>query len=197
MSNDRTPDLPLKRSSFQLLASAQAGDEDALDQLYRRYLPHLTRWARGRLPRWARDLVNTEDVVQETMMQSLRHVEHIEYRSEGAFQRYLRTALKNRIRNEIRKAHRTPLAKTLGDETARQPTPLEALIGREAVEVFETAFAQLNPKDQEAITARLEMGLKYQQVAEALELASPDAARMAVKRAIQRLVQRMSDVKRD
>ena len=52
-------------SSVELLERARAGDSDALDRLLGRYLPRLRRWASGRLPRRARDLSDTDDLVQE------------------------------------------------------------------------------------------------------------------------------------
>ena len=53
--------------SLELLRRARAGDNSALDRLFQRYLPSLHRWAHGRIPRWARNSVDTADVVQETM----------------------------------------------------------------------------------------------------------------------------------
>jgi hypothetical protein len=57
-------------SSLTLLQRARAGDRAALDLLIARYLPRMERWARGRLPRWARDMADTQDVVQEALFQS-------------------------------------------------------------------------------------------------------------------------------
>jgi DNA-directed RNA polymerase specialized sigma24 family protein len=54
-----------------LLQRARQGDQDALNALFERYLPALRRWARGRLPRWTRDLRDTDDLVQETLVQTL------------------------------------------------------------------------------------------------------------------------------
>ena len=70
-------------STFLLIEQIRAGDKSALDRLLRRFLPLLTRWASGRLPRGARDLSDTEDLVQETIISALRHIDHIEIRGEG------------------------------------------------------------------------------------------------------------------
>ena len=59
-------------STFQLLAQARAGDRTALDTLFARYLPPLRRWATGRLPRWARDVSDTQDLVQDTLLQTFK-----------------------------------------------------------------------------------------------------------------------------
>jgi hypothetical protein len=60
--------LPALDSTFDLVERAKSGDHDALNQLFARYLPPLRRWASGRLPRWTRDLMDTDDLVQETVV---------------------------------------------------------------------------------------------------------------------------------
>ncbi|HVS66350.1 MAG TPA: hypothetical protein VMT85_22925 [Thermoanaerobaculia bacterium] len=51
---------PTQESTATLLGKARAGDEDARERLIRRYLPVLRQWARGRLPGYARDAVDTD-----------------------------------------------------------------------------------------------------------------------------------------
>jgi hypothetical protein len=53
-------------TTFHLIERARAGDQEALERLFARHLKPLQRWARGRLPKWARDLADTDDLVQET-----------------------------------------------------------------------------------------------------------------------------------
>ena len=95
-------------SSVQLLARIRAGDTDALNRLMARHLPALQRWARGRLPVGVRDLEDTADLVQESVIQALKHLDHFEYRREGALQAYLRQAVYNRIRMEFRRKRSRP-----------------------------------------------------------------------------------------
>jgi len=71
-------------STLSLLERARAGDQDALNDLFARYAPPLRRWASGRLPRWARDLSDTPDLVQETLLNTFRNIEGFEFRDEGA-----------------------------------------------------------------------------------------------------------------
>ena len=99
--------IPLD-SSLTLLERARAGDRAALDSLVARYLPRLQRWASGRLPHWARDLADTQDLVQETLVQTFQRIEAFDSRGEGALQAYLRQAILNRIRDELRRAKRRP-----------------------------------------------------------------------------------------
>jgi RNA polymerase sigma-70 factor (ECF subfamily) len=179
-------------STFNLLERARAGDREALDALFARYLPLLRRWASGRLPRWARDLADTHDLVQETLLQTFKKVGTFEYRGEGALQAYLRQVLANRIREEFRKAARRPDGTGL-DEGQVDPaaSPLELAIGREALDDYERALEGLRPEEREAIVARLEMGLSYDELARALGKPSAEAARKAAERALARLIEAM------
>jgi hypothetical protein len=48
-------------STVELLARARSGDEAALNEVFARAIPLLKRWASGRLPRWTRDMIDTDD----------------------------------------------------------------------------------------------------------------------------------------
>jgi RNA polymerase sigma factor (sigma-70 family) len=184
--------MSLAESTVVLLEKAKAGNREALDSLFARYLPPLRRWASGRLPARARDLLDTHDVVQDVLLQTFRHIEGIEWRHDGALRAYLRQAVMNRIRDELRRAARRPAGPPIGDDhPAEGPSPLEAAIGREGAERYEAALARLKDGDREAIIARLELGCSYEEVAEALEKPTPEAARKAVQRAVVRLVEEM------
>jgi RNA polymerase sigma-70 factor (ECF subfamily) len=180
-------------STFALLQRAQAGDRSAVERLFLRYFPRLQRWARGRLPAGVRDMADTQDLVQETLIQAFTRLEHFEYRGEGALQAYLRQVLLNRIRMEFRKAGRRPVAVALDDEQLDSaPSPLEQAIGREGVQRYEAALERLRPKEREAIIARFELGMSYQELADALEKSSIEAARKVTERAVRRLIEEMA-----
>ena len=187
-----------REATLDLLERAKAGDRHALDLLIARYLPRLQRWAHGRLPVWARDLAETQDLVQETVFRAFTHVERFEIRGEGALQAYLRQALINRIREEIRRAGRRPQAAALESQTADAgPSPLEEAIGQEAVERYESALSRLRPEDRQAIIGRIELGLTNEELADALGKPTPNAARMAVERALLRLAKEMRHGSKD
>jgi RNA polymerase sigma factor (sigma-70 family) len=180
-------------SSFALVLRARTGDDDAVGQLCSRYLPRLQRWAHGRLPAYARSAVETQDLAQETLIQAVRHLKTFEPRHEGAFQAYLRQTLLNRIRDEIRRGRRRGPADSLDTSApAKSPSPLEEAIGQETLERYEEALGRLRPEDREAIIARIEMGLDYAEVAEALGKPSAGAANMAVSRALVKLAKEMA-----
>jgi RNA polymerase sigma-70 factor (ECF subfamily) len=131
-----------------------------------RHLPRLRRWASGRLPRWARDIADTQDLVQETLLQTFKRIDRFEARGDGALQAYLRQGVLNRIRDEFRRAGRRPANEALDSQKPDAgPSPLEEAIGRQAVERYETALQRLRAEDREAIVARIEMGFTHEQLA--------------------------------
>jgi len=185
-------DAPLE-TTISLLARAKDGDSSALDQLVERSLPPLRRWARGRLPQYARGLGDTQDLVQDAVLRTLPRLSSFEARHPGALQAFLRQAVANRIIDEIRKVNRRPSIGELPDtQPDTGPSPLEQAIGREGFERYEAALQQLKPADREAIIARIELQQSYEEVAIALGKPSADSARMAVTRAIARLIAVMS-----
>jgi RNA polymerase sigma-70 factor (ECF subfamily) len=179
-------------STTTLLERARAGDRDAIDALFARCVPPLRRWARGRLPRWARDLADTHDVVQEAVLQTFKHIETFEARGEGALQAYLRQAVMNRIRDHIRRVERRPVTTELDTQQEDEgPSPLEQAVGRQAVERYEGALARLSDTDRELIVASVELGYNYEQLAEATGRPTADAARKAARRALIKLAEEM------
>jgi RNA polymerase sigma-70 factor (ECF subfamily) len=179
-------------STEHLLTRARTGDAGALNEIFTRCLPPLRRWASGRLPAYTRDLLDTDDLVQDTVAQTLKRLDTFEPRREGALQAYLRQAVMNRVRDQLRRVARRPAAEVLDSNHADDgASPLEQAIGREAVDRYEAALERMRPDDREAIIARVELGYGYEQLAEAIGKSSPDAARMAVGRALLRLAEEM------
>jgi len=187
---------PLNGTSLEatsvLLERVRAGDDAALDTLVSRYLIPLRRWASGRLPAWARDLRDTDDIVQDTLIGTLRHLDGFEVRKDGALHAYLRQSIGNRIRDEIRRINRRPAVETAHEAIEdRSPSPLEAAIGTEALANYERALATLSVEERDGVIARVEFGLGYPEIAAALGKVSPDAARMMVSRALLHLAREM------
>jgi RNA polymerase sigma factor (sigma-70 family) len=185
--------LPLV-STVELLERFKQGDDEAINLLLERSLPPLKRWARGRLPPWARGTAETQDLVQNAVLRALPHFKTIEARHPGAVQAYLRQAIVNHIRDEIRrvKTHPPPLGLDERKPDDR-PSPLEQAIGREGIARYEAALQRLRPSEREAIVARLELQQSYEEVAIALGKPSAAAARMAVARAVKSLIAAMDD----
>jgi RNA polymerase sigma factor (sigma-70 family) len=180
-------------STLDLLERFKLGDEQAINLLVERSIPPLRRWARGRLPAWARGLAETQDLVQTALMRALPRLKEFEMRHAGALQAYLRQAVANHITDEIRKASTRPASELVDVQADPRPSPLEQAIGREGLERYETALASLRPIDREAIVARVELQQSYEEVAIALQKPNANAARVAVARAVKHLVKAMAD----
>ena len=179
-------------TTFELLERVRQGDRDALERLVARHVPPLRRWISGRLPGWARDLADTDDLVQETLLRTFTRIETFDNRGVGALQAYLRQAVLNRVRDELRRKGREPVridVEGLALEAAG--SPLEEAIGRETVERYEAALARLKPEERAAIIARVELDYTYEELAEALAKPSAEAARKAAQRALLRLAEEM------
>jgi RNA polymerase sigma-70 factor (ECF subfamily) len=193
-SSDRRPGDPPRdlESTFDLLERARRGDNEAIEQLFARHLKPLQRWATGRLPKWARNLADTDDLVQDTLFRTFKRLEDFEPRASGSLQAYLRRAVLNRLRDELRRKGRLPEMTDLDSLNYEGQSPIEETLGREVVAEYEQALARLNPDEQEAIIGRIEMGYTYEELARALGKPTPDAARKAAQRALVRLAEEMN-----
>lgn len=176
-------------TSLALLHRARKGERAALDELFARYVPFLRRLAHGKIPSWMRTGLETADLVQETLLHTFRRLDHFEPRGNGAMRAYLRQALQNRIQNVRRDAMRRPLAASLDaiDIPVDAASPLDEFLSAEERARYLNALAELQPEEREAIVGRFELGYSFEQLSAALGKPSPDAARMAVRRAVVRL----------
>ena len=184
---------PDAESTFHLLERANAGEPEALDALFARYLKPLQRWASGRLPDWARSAADTHDLVQDTLLNAFRKIGDFEPRREGAFQAYLRQAVMNRIRDELRRTRARPVGATFDEfDHAHDGSPEADAIGLVTFERYEAALAKLKAEDREAIIGRVELGQTYEELATSLGSPSADAVRKTVSRALVRLAKEMN-----
>lgn len=175
-------------SSVELLLRAKAGDDEALNGLLTRYLPRLQRWARRRLPWGLRTMLETADLVQDAVINTLPHLESLEIRSERAFEYYLKQAIKNRVIDLQKRSRRRPQrAETPRDVVESAASPEDVVLRADDADHYRSALARLKESERQAIVLRVERGLSYEEVAIQLGKRSPDAARMAVSRAIVRL----------
>ena len=194
LPGDRGPaaSRPTLESTVHLIARARAGDREALERLFARHEGPLRRWASGRLPNWARQLADTDDLVQDALVQTFKRIGDFEPRGVGALQGYLRHAVLNRLRDELRRRARQPeLTGIDAVDVESGQSPLEQAIGREGVERYERALERLRPEEREAIIGRVELGYTYEELAEVLAKPTGDAARKAAQRALMRLAEEL------
>lgn len=184
------PERPFSPAeTVELVQRAKAGDDDALEQLITRVRPRIHRWAHGRLPRGARSMLDTVDIVQDVLVSSVRQLEHFEQRGPGAFLAYLRRGLINRLEDERRKLACRPVQTEMPvDVESSGPSPLDRVLGDEQRARYEVALGELDDVEQAAIIGRFEWGYSYADLAIVLGKPTDGAARAAVVRAVQRLV---------
>jgi RNA polymerase sigma factor (sigma-70 family) len=185
------PSAPLD-STAVLIQRLREGDKDSLERLIQRHVAPLRRYVSGRLPRWARDLADTDDLVQDTLLRTFSKMDSFEVRGVGALQAYLRQAVMNRLRDELRRKGRAPALVDVDDQhLVGQGSPLEEAIGAEAAARYVAALARLEPEEREAIIGRVEMEYSYADLADVLGKPTADAARKATRRALLRLAEEM------
>jgi RNA polymerase sigma factor (sigma-70 family) len=187
MPQDIRPNAPAAalENTATLLARVRLGDKGAEERLFARYLPILRRWAHYRLPRTSRDLRDTDDLVQDTLLRAFRRLDAFEHRGEGAFLAYLRQVMMNAIRDDLRRSGARPRQTTLDDWISDPaPSALEEAMSRQWLSQFEDALAQLDEEKRQAVILRVEFGFSHQQVADALNKPSAEAARSVVARAL-------------
>ena len=179
-------------TSIRLLRRYKDGDAGALDELLERQIQPMRQWARGRLPRWARDEMNTDDIVQDVLVRTVGHLNSFEPHHDGALQSYLRQAVLHRIRDEIRRTRREP-GRDEVDVNARSasPSPEQEAEAVELFDAYEAALGRLSEDDREAIALRVDLALPYREIARITGKPSEEAAQMAVSRALVKLAREM------
>ena len=179
-------------STIDLLRRIKSGDESARGDLYRRYQPRLRQWARGKLPSWARDGLDTDDIVQDALLKTLDKLEDFEPRHDGALQGWLYTILRNRIRDEVKKARRRPSPDVINSrQVDPSPSPAQEAIGSETQRRYEEALDRLRDEERAVIVMRVEWNFSYEMIALETSKRTANAARMAVSRALVQLAREM------
>ncbi len=192
-SDRRQPGHHSDLSSRELLSRARRGDRSAVSALFARQVPALRRWARGRLPRWARDISDTTDLIQDAFLQTFRRLDRFEIRGQRALQAYLRQVVQNRINDEFRRFDRRPDEIALDERQPHDgPSPLAYVIDGQNRDRYLTALTRLRQEERELIVGRIELGYTYEQLALLSGKVTPDAARVAVRRSVLKLAEEMS-----
>jgi RNA polymerase sigma-70 factor, ECF subfamily len=184
---------PRTPTSERLLAHARRGDASALGALIARCLPDLRRWTHRRLPQWVRSAADTSDLIQDAVLGTLSRLDAFQPQGHRALASYLRTAVRNHIADEHRRAARwMPSADLIEALPSDAACPLQYAIDAETRRRYQHALAQLASRDQQLIVAHFELDYSHGQLG-CMIGRSPHAARMALTRAIGRLAARMRD----
>ncbi len=149
-----------------------AGKTVAFDELVRRYQLALARVARSRLGRadWA------DDVVQETFLAAFKSC--ASYDPRYSFRTWLWTILLNQCHAHYQRRTRGATVEQWsgasqcardGSEHSESNSPLGALLAKERRQQLELLLAQLTVVQADALRLRFFGGLKFQEIAEAMQ----------------------------
>jgi RNA polymerase sigma-70 factor (ECF subfamily) len=180
-----------------IMEQVQRGRTELFDQLVDRYRDRLLRFAAGKLG----DRTRAEDVVQETFLAvfAARHT----YDPRFAFSTWIWTILLNLCRREWRGRRReagrlwsTALSQRrdglskVGAVTLE--TGLSALLQTEQQELLHALLEELPEAEADALRLRFFGGLKFEEIAEAMQ-SSLSGAKVRVKKGLQRLADRVRE----
>ncbi|HEY1304309.1 MAG TPA: sigma-70 family RNA polymerase sigma factor [Vicinamibacterales bacterium] len=180
------PKLP--ESTAELVTRVRGGDRDAADALVDRELPALRQKVHGTLPRIARDICDTDDVVQEAFLRTWRHINRIDVSQPGSFRAYTRRTAKNHVIDRVRQVLRRPVSDELPEVADSKPGPDAQMEEARFRADVRTALDRLTRSERRLITARFNREWSYAAIADKLGKPSADAARVAVHRACKRLL---------
>jgi len=170
----------LRQSALDQMSAAPARPQSAVERLpaeVQEQLPALKRWASRRVPRTI--ATNMDDVVEDAVKQVVARLETLEPRHARALEAHLRQAALNLIRDEIRRHSHPPGA-----------------IEGEAPERYRDAMDRLSPRDRDRILDRIEEEHGYEK-ARRWSIRGPHAARIALMRALRRIIDRIRGRKPD
>lgn len=187
-------------ASLMLIRKAQEGDNEAYEELFKRYYPRVYRMVRRQMGNQPRVDGDSMDVLQEAMIQAIRGFDRFEVRSQPALIAWFARIVKNRLRDDHRRrfaAKRDAGCEKVMHHISRAyqsgsirfeapdsgPLPEDQLMLKEELGGLQQALVQLDPKQRELILLRKRDDLGWSEIAERLEFPSADAARMAYGRA--------------
>ena len=170
-----------------LLNRIVGGDKDAEEELVHYCYPLLLKWAHGRIPYSERSLLETTDIVQETIMKGMQQIGKFKSIGAGAFLAYLRRIFINCINESVKK----PMRRIDIDDFLNQRTHFSTEVDLNEFILYENALKKLSEAEQDAIILRIEFGFTYAEIAREMDKASEDAARMFVSRALTKLAKHL------
>lgn len=189
-----------------LVARAQAGDAQALNDLFARYYELMRALARRKLGARLRQKEEPDDLAQTTFREAVRDFASYRYRGEGSLVRWLVHILQNKIRDraEYYAADKRDLSRerSMQGLTVRDDEPLPdrdppsgelsiplQLEREEGLRDLRRALEELSPEHRQAITLVFFQGLQLREAGEAMGGRSEDAVRMMLRRAEARLLE--------
>ena len=152
-------------SESELLSRLQAGDEGAYDTVFRTWYPVLVRVASALL----KDSDAAEDISQEVLLELWRRRHALE--ASVSIRAYLLRSVRNRSLNHLR--HLRVRRDTDSDVQGLYDEPVgsdQPVVANELAEAVQIALKELPPRCREVFELSRVNGLKYSEIAEALDI---------------------------
>jgi RNA polymerase sigma-70 factor (ECF subfamily) len=150
-------------SDPQLVARAQQGDLTAFEELVKKY----QREIYGLACRLVMDQEEAKDLTQQAFLQAFIHIRA--FRQQSQFRTWLFRIAINQCYNflKTRKKFGEPVD-TQELQIMGEDSPEEDLVAEQDRQRLYQALEQLPPKQRAVITLKLEQGLNYQEISQAL-----------------------------
>ena len=177
-------------SDATLVLASRRGDTQAFAQLVRRYRDHHARFA----TRLLGDQDDAEDVLQSVFVRAFKHLDKCN--DPERFGAWLHRIVVNECRTHATRRNQREL-RLVRDELVMEGLAQEVPDGDSALrEAIDDAVALLPLDQREAFLMKHVEGLEYEQIAE-LTGVGVSALKMRVKRALERLRERLEGVRDD
>lgn len=200
-AHEDPPDL---EESLEILARAQCGDGQALNDLFARYQERLLRIVRIRMGKHLRERVQSMDILQEALQVALRKLPAFQPESNASLLRWLAQIAENQIRDAVAyhqaqkrdDRHEVSLAQEFDEnsEDASRPEPVapdtapeDRAFKRELRDILDEAVGRLPDDHREVVLLRDYFGGSWEFVAEEMGRTSIPATKQLYQRAWIRL----------
>jgi RNA polymerase sigma-70 factor (ECF subfamily) len=182
-----------------LLEQARAGDREAVEGLFARYLSRVRRIVALRMGWRLRDIHDVDDLVQDALLRVFQSMGSLRAMSGGEFRNFVSRCVQNEVVDVLRRSKAIKRGGRLRRQVAMEDVSLASLIDRrirspgsearvrEREERVEAALLALPERHREVIVLRHLLGLEYAEIARTLGFAEEVNARMAVSRAMKKL----------
>ena len=193
MATDGPNRPPTPEEQADLLARARAGEEGAMEQLISRQIPQLRRWAHGKLPNSARGAMDTEDLIQDSLLRLWRILDTFEDRGDGSLSACARTVLNNLIKDRYKAAaNRYEVEEFRSLDFPIGASPSAAAARSESFDRYLRALKALKDDDQFAVIARMELGCSYGEIGKMLDGMAEDTVRKRVQRSLDKIREQLA-----
>ena len=192
--------------TMDLLLRWHGGDRAALDQLIARDLPWIEQHVRRRLGPALRARGDTQDYMQDAMIEVLNYGPRFISTSQSKFRNIVARIIENVLRDkhDWHKAKRRAMSRERSiprDSVIDLDRPMDSVTRpsekaqqNERESWVRLALEFLQPEDRKVILLRQWEGKSFPEIAEALSI-STDTARMRFNRALPRLGQRVAELR--